>query len=336
MTSRSAASPSASPGPGPRDPGPAIDVRALTRKFGDFTAVDQVSFQVGKGQIFGFLGANGAGKSTTIRMLCGLLEPTSGTALVGGIDVGRDPEGVKRHIGYMSQKFSLYEALTVDQNIRFFGGVYGLRGAHFDERRAFVLDMAGLRGREKTVTRSLSGGWRQRLALGCAVLHEPPIVFLDEPTGGVDPVSRRQFWDLIGNLASTGVTVLVTTHYLDEAEHCHRLAIIHRGQMVALGSTHELKSVFAERPILEVQSARPVEAMAVLDGLPEIEKTSIFGTTVHAVLRDAGVVPAAIRATLEVRGVPVTAVGPVTPSLEDVFLDVVERTERDRRGGQAA
>ncbi len=215
---------------------PAIDVQRLTRRFGDFVAVNDLSFQVGKGEVFGFLGANGAGKSTTIRMLCGLLRPTSGTALVGGIDVGSDPEGVKRHIGYMSQKFSLYEALTVDQNIRFFGGVYGLSGPRFEERRQFVLDMAGLRGREKTVTRSLSGGWRQRLALGCAVLHQPPIVFLDEPTGGVDPVSRRQFWDLIGNLASTGVTVLVTTHYLDEAEHCHRLAIIHRGQMVALGS----------------------------------------------------------------------------------------------------
>ncbi len=301
-------------------------------------AVNDVSFQVGRGEVFGFLGANGAGKSTTIRLLCGLLQPTSGTALVGGIDVGSDPEGVKRHIGYMSQKFSLYEALTVDQNIRFFGGVYGLSGAQFDERRAFVLDMAGLRGREKTVTKSLSGGWRQRLALGCAVLHQPPIVFLDEPTGGVDPVSRRQFWDLIGNLASTGVTVLVTTHYLDEAEHCNRLAIIHRGQMVALGAAHELKRVFADRPILEVQSNRPVDAMAALERLPEVEKTSIFGTSVHAVLRHAAFTPDQVRAALEAQGIPVTAVAPVTPSLEDVFLDVVEQKEREQvaRGGQAA
>ena len=183
-------------------PGPvAIDVQHLTRRFGAFVAVNDVSFSVPQGEVFGFLGANGAGKSTTIRMLCGLLKPTSGTALVGGVDVSRDPEGVKRQIGYMSQKFSLYEALTVDQNIAFFGGIYGLRGGTFEERRAFVLDMAGLRGRENTVTRDLSGGWRQRLALGCAVLHEPRIVFLDEPTGGVDPVSRRQFWDLIGTLA---------------------------------------------------------------------------------------------------------------------------------------
>ncbi|MBP7777947.1 MAG: ABC transporter ATP-binding protein [Acidobacteria bacterium] len=314
----------------------AIDVQHLTRRFGAFTAVDDVSFQVAKGAVFGFLGANGAGKSTTIRMLCGLLRPTSGMALVGGIDVGRDPEGVKRHIGYMSQKFSLYEALTVDQNIRFFGGVYGLKGAHFDERREFVLDMAGLRGRETTVTRALSGGWRQRLALGCAVLHEPPIVFLDEPTGGVDPVSRRQFWDLIGTLASTGVTVLVTTHYLDEAEHCHRLAIIHRGQLVALGSAPELKSVFADRPIFEVQSPRPVDAMAALEQLPEIEKTSIFGTTVHAVVGRAGVPPSQVQAALEAKGIPVTAVSPVPPSLEDVFLDVVERREQGEGGGQAA
>ncbi len=315
---------------------PALDVQHLTRRFGDFIAVNDVSFQVAKGEVFGFLGANGAGKSTTIRMLCGLLRPTSGTALVGGINVGSDPEGVKRHIGYMSQKFSLYEALTVDQNIRFFGGVYGLSGAQFDERRDFVLDMAGLRGREKTVTKALSGGWRQRLALGCAVLHQPPIVFLDEPTGGVDPVSRRQFWDLIGNLASTGVTVLVTTHYLDEAEHCNRLAIIHRGRMVALGSAHELKRVFADRPIVEVQSATPVDAMAALERLPDVEKTSVFGTSVHAVLRRADLTPEQLRSSLEGSGIQVQALGYVTPSLEDVFLDVVEGAEQRERGGQAA
>jgi ABC-2 type transport system ATP-binding protein len=314
----------------------AIDVQRLTRRFGSFTAVDGVSFQVEKGEVFGFLGANGAGKSTTIRMLCGLLKPTSGTAHVGGLDVAKDPEGVKRSIGYMSQKFSLYEPLTVDQNIRFFGGVYGLGGGRFAARRAFVLDMAGLRGREKTVTRDLSGGWRQRLALGCAVLHEPPIVFLDEPTGGVDPVSRRQFWDLIGTLAAQGVTVLVTTHYLDEAEHCHRIAIIHRGQMAALGSAPELKRVFADRPILELQTAQPVQAMAALERLPDVEKTSIFGTAVHAVLRSQGVRPDDVRAALEAQQIAVTGVSAVEPSLEDVFLDVVERTEKQTHGGHAA
>ena len=190
----------------------AIEVKNLTRRFGNFVAVNDVSFEVRAGEIFGFLGSNGAGKSTTIRMLCGLLQPTSGTATVGGIDVIRDPEGVKRRIGYMSQRFSLYEALTVDQNIAFFGGVYGLKGDRLASRRDFVLEMAGLRGRERELTRSLAGGWRQRLALGCAILHEPPIVFLDEPTGGVDPLSRRRFWRLIDTLAASGVAVVVTTH----------------------------------------------------------------------------------------------------------------------------
>src|SRR6188508_3535268 len=263
----------------------AIVVEHLSRRFGDFIAVDDVSFDVRQGEIFGFLGANGAGKSTTIRMLCGLLRPTSGTATVGGVDVARDPEAVKLRIGYMSQKFSLYEALTVDQNIRFFGGVYGLEGERFARRRAFALEMAGLVGREKTLTKELAGGWRQRLALGCAILHEPPIVFLDEPTGGVDPVSRRQFWRLIDHLSQQGTTVLVTTHYLDEAEHCHRIAVMNAGKLAALGTTHELKRVFSGRPIMEVQAPSAVAAMRALEQLPEVEKTSLFGTAVHAVLR---------------------------------------------------
>lgn len=305
---------------------PAITVADLTRRFGDFLAVDRLTFEVREGEIFGFLGANGAGKSTTIRMLCGLLTPTSGTATVGGIDVRRDPEGVKRRIGYMSQRFSLYERLTVDQNIRFFGGIYGLRSARLDERRRFVIEMAGLGGREHTRAAELPGGWRQRLALGCAILHEPPIVFLDEPTGGVDPVSRRRFWDLINQLAAGGVTVLVTTHYLDEAEHCHRLAIIHAGRLAALGTTNELKTVFQDRSILEVRAANPVDAMRLLDAMPEVEKTSVFGTSVHVVLKPGA---AADRRLLEDRltrsGVPVSAIAPVQPSLEDVFLEVVQQ-----------
>ncbi|MFA5909078.1 MAG: ABC transporter ATP-binding protein [Vicinamibacterales bacterium] len=303
----------------------AIDVRGLTRKFGDFVAVNDLSFSVKQGEIFGFLGANGAGKSTTIRMLCGLLKPTSGTALVGGVDVSRDPEAVKRRIGYMSQRFSLYEPLTVDQNIRFFGGIYGLSGERFAARRKFVLAMAGLDGRENTLTRDLPGGWRQRLALGCAILHEPKIVFLDEPTGGVDPLSRRRFWDLIGSLSSNGVTVLVTTHYLDEAEHCHRLAIIHAGKLAAMGTANELKQVFTSRPILEIQAAHPVAAMDALDRLDSVEKTSLFGTAVHAVMRSAQTSPAMLAAALAGAGVDVRGIDPVSPSLEDVFLDVVER-----------
>jgi ABC-2 type transport system ATP-binding protein len=294
--------------------------------FGDFVAVDDVSFDVRRGEIFGFLGANGAGKSTTIRMLCGLLRPTSGTAMVGGVDVARDPEGVKLQIGYMSQKFSLYEALTVEQNIRFFGGVYGLEGDRYGRRRDFAIEMAGLKGRERTLTRELAGGWRQRLALGCAILHEPPIVFLDEPTGGVDPVSRRQFWRLIDHLSRQGTTVLVTTHYLDEAEHCHRIGVMNAGRLAALGTTRQLKEVFTGRPIVEVQTPSAVGAMRVLDAMPEVEKTSLFGTAVHAVLRSAEVGPDRIAAGLRAGGIDATRVEPVEPSLEDVFLDLVERT----------
>jgi len=304
----------------------AITVTDLTKRFGDFVAVDRLTFDVAQGEVFGFLGSNGAGKSTTIRMLCGLLKPTSGTGTVGGVDVSRDPEGVKRRIGYMSQRFSLYESLTVDQNIRFFGGIYGLDRARFEARRRFVLDMAGLNGREHTRAADLAGGWRQRLALGCAILHEPPIVFLDEPTGGVDPLSRREFWSLIDRLSASGVTVLVTTHYLDEAEHCHRLAIIHGGRLAAIGTTDDLKRVFAGRAIVEIRAANPVETMRSLDRMPGIEKTSVFGTAVHAVLEgDARDAVATLTQRLEAAGVEVTSVTVVEPSLEDVFLEVVEQ-----------
>lgn len=331
MTARQASSPEAKPLRG--DPAAsgspvgaaAIDVRGLTRRFGDFVAVDSVSFTVRPGEIFGFLGSNGAGKSTTIRMLCGLLRPSDGTAIVGGVDVNRDPEGVKRRIGYMSQRFSLYERLTVDQNITFFSGVYGLSRARAAERRDFVLDMAGLRGREAALTATLSAGWRQRLALGCAILHEPPIVFLDEPTGGVDPLSRRQFWRLIQRLADSGIAVLVTTHYLDEAEHCDRVAIIQAGRLAALGTVEELKGTFAGRPILEIRAPRAVDAMRALDGMPEVEKTSIFGTAVHAVLRSPDTGAAAIAARLAQQGIELRSCTAVPPSLEDVFLDVAEK-----------
>ena len=303
----------------------AISVVDLTRRFGDFVAVDRLTFDVRPGEIFGFLGSNGAGKSTTIRMLCGLLKPSSGTATVGGIDVTRDPEGVKRNIGYMSQRFSLYEPLTVDQNISFFGHIYGLRGAALEQRRRFVIEMAGLQGREHTRASDLAGGWRQRLALGCAILHEPAILFLDEPTGGVDPISRRQFWRLIGQLSASGVTVLVTTHYLDEAEYCHRLAIIHGGKLAAIGTTDELKHVFADRAIVEIQAPNPVEAMRALDQMPEVEKTSLFGTAVHAVLTSARADAVnALERRMTAAGVPPAGLSLVPPSLEDVFLDVVD------------
>jgi ABC-2 type transport system ATP-binding protein len=306
---------------------PAIDVRDLTRSFGAFRAVDGLSFEVERGEVFGFLGANGAGKSTTIRMLCGLLAPTAGTATIDGIDVGRDPEGVKRRIGYMSQRFSLYELLTVGQNIRFYAGLYGLDGARFERRRAFALEMAGLQEKEHVLAGTLAGGWRQRLALGCALLHEPAILFLDEPTSGVDPVSRRDFWRLIDGLSAGGTTVLVTTHALDEAERCDRVAIIHAGRLAAIGTVTALKRTFADRPIVEVRADDAVGAMARLDALPFVEKTSLFGTAVHAILRDRGTSADEVRQALT--GLPGLRVDEVTPSLEDVFLDVVDRAESE-------
>jgi ABC-2 type transport system ATP-binding protein len=303
----------------------AISVRDLTRRFGAFVAVDHVTFEVERGEIFGFLGANGAGKSTTIRMLCGLLKPTSGTALIDGVDVSVQPEEVKLRIGYMSQKFSLYELLTVDQNIRFFGALYGLTDDQIASRKKFVLEMAGLTGRENTKARDLAGGWRQRLALGCAILHEPQIVFLDEPTGGVDPVSRRKFWRLIEDLSRQGVTILVTTHYLDEAEHCHRIAIISAGKLAALGTSQQLKQIFADRPIVEIHSSRPVDVMRALEQMAEIEKTTIFGTAVHAVLKPGIADTDLLKDRLQRLELDVSAIDRVMPSLEDVFLDVVEK-----------
>jgi len=309
----------------------AIEVRQLTRRFGAFVAVDNLSFDVRRGEIFGFLGSNGAGKSTTIRMLCGLLRPSSGAARVGGVDVARDPEAVKQRIGYMSQRFSLYELLTVDQNIQFFGGVYGLDASRLAERRRFVLEMAGLAGRESALARDLSGGWRQRLALGCAILHEPSILFLDEPTGGVDPLSRRQFWRLIDTLSQQGVTVLVTTHYLDEAERCHRVALIHAGRLAVLGTTTEVKGIFKDRAIFEVRAPDAVAVMRALDAMSDVEKTSLFGTAVHAVIRSRSIDAAALEQRLRAEKLLLHGVVEVLPSLEDVFLDVVEKA-----GGAAA
>jgi ABC-2 type transport system ATP-binding protein len=312
-----------------RTPGPAIALRELTKRFGDFTAVDHVSFSVGEGEIFGFLGANGAGKSTTIRMLCGLLTPTSGTGLVLGIDVARDPEGVKRRIGYMSQRFSLYDDLTVVQNVRFFGGVYGLKGAEARDREAWALQMSGLEVKETRLTGELPGGWKQRLALACAVLHRPRVVFLDEPTSGVDPISRRRFWRLIDDMAAEGITVFVTTHYLDEAEYCHRLALIHAGRLVAEGTVSELKEVFAGRAVLEVVAPRVGEALESLGEAPWALETSVFGTRVHVVVEDAEEGRRRVDALLNEEGNPPSSVARILPTLEDVFIHHVERAEAE-------
>ena len=311
-----------------------IAVKALTKTFGGFTAVDAVSFEVGRGAIFGFLGANGAGKSTTIRMLCGLLDPTSGTATVGGFDVGREPEKIKKVIGYMSQKFSLYEDLTVGENIRFFGGVYGLSKKTVDSRLPWVLEMAGLKGRERSLTRTLSVGWKQRLALGCAVLHEPEIVFLDEPTGGVDPASRRRFWELINELSERKVTVFVTTHYLDEAEYCNDIRLIHAGRIVAGGSPRELKDQVIRNPILEVSSDRTVDALEALRNEPWVLETSIFGTSLHVSVAAEEEGRGLIRERLAKEGIFPERVDRIVPSLEDVFIHKIEEQSGHRKTGE--
>ena len=315
---------------------PAIRVQDLTRRFGSFVAVDSVSFDVPAGSVFGLLGANGAGKSTTIRMLCGLMAPTAGTATVDGVDVGRSPEAVKRRIGYMSQRFSLYDDLTVEENIRFFGGVYGLARSPLESRLRETVSMAGLEGRERVLARELSGGWKQRLALGCALLHRPGIVFLDEPTGGTDPLSRRAFWDIINELSGGGTTVLVTTHYLDEAEYCNDMVLMHEGRIVAQGSPRALKEMAITGAVFEVECADPVGGMAALRREPAAVETAIFGTLMHVSVEREEDFPQALEA-LQEAGIRVFRWARIVPSLEDVFIRLIdrqdERGERPHRSG---
>ena len=308
-----------------------VEVQNLEKRFGTFRAVAGVSFAVRRGEIFGFLGPNGAGKSTTIRMLCGLLAPTAGTGRVAGFDIVRETEKIKTRIGYMSQKFSLYDELTVEENIDFYSGIYCLTKAKKIERKDWVLDMAGLRDHRRSRTGELSGGWKQRLALGCAVLHEPPILFLDEPTSGVDPNSRRQFWDLIYNLSERGVTVFVTTHYMEESEYCDRLGIIYRGELIALGTPRELKTQHMPEAVLEIDCARPNDAMAVIERLPEVKEVALFGKGLHALAVDADAGIRAIRTALSAGDFALARIERVAPMMEDVFVSLIEA--RDRAGG---
>ncbi|HXH28013.1 MAG TPA: ABC transporter ATP-binding protein [Candidatus Polarisedimenticolia bacterium] len=300
----------------------------LVKRLGAFTAVHDLSLEVRSGEIFGLLGSNGAGKTTAIRMLCGLLTPTSGTARVLGTDVARDPEQVRRGIGYMTQRFSLYADLTVRQNLRFFGGVYGLPATRQADREAWALQMAELQGKEDRLAGDLPGGWKQRLALACAVLHEPRVLFLDEPTGGVDPISRRVFWNLIDDMADQGVTIIVTTHYLDEAEHCGRIALMHAGRLAALGTVQELKEVFAGGAILEVTCPRFLEALERLEAASWVREASVFGTSLHLVVEQADEARRLTLELLEADGNRPAAVERVVPSLEDVFIHYIETQER--------
>ncbi|MFZ0419430.1 MAG: ATP-binding cassette domain-containing protein [Candidatus Sulfotelmatobacter sp.] len=294
----------------------------LVKQFGDFVAVDRINLEIRKGEVFGFLGPNGAGKSTTIRMLCGLLTPTSGRAQVAGYDVGREPESVRQNIGYMSQKFSLYNDLKVIENIRLFAGLYSVPANQLRERIEWVLEMANLKGQENLITATLPGGWKQRLALGCAVLHKPPVVFLDEPTSGVDPISRRQFWDLIHHMAEEGVTVFVTTHYMEEAEYCNRLALIFRGQIVALGTPSELKQKSMKGELFVVECEPLGSALEVLQSAPDVIDAAVFGNALHLVVRDATVAIPQVKKYLSDRSITVGRVEKIHPSLEDVFVSL--------------
>ncbi len=295
----------------------------LVKRFGDFIAVDHVSFRIGRGEVMGFLGPNGAGKSTIIRILCGLLRPSAGRVLVAGIDVVKDPERVREHIGYMSQKFSLYRDLTVEENLRFFGGIYRVPRNELAERMRFAINMAGLGGREKALVATLAGGWQQRLALGCAVLHRPPILFLDEPTSGVEPTSRRRFWDLIHTLAADGVTVLVSTHYMDEAEYCHRAALINQGRIIAIGSPDALKqtALGGELLLLECDALGPT--LAALRQAPGVIDASVFGNALHVLVGDAGRSLTELPAYLATKALPPSRVERIHPSLEDVFVQLI-------------
>jgi ABC-2 type transport system ATP-binding protein len=309
----------------------AVRVENLEKRFGDFIAVNRVSLEVGRGEVFGFLGPNGAGKSTTIRMLCGILRPSGGTGTVAGFDILTETEKIKSNIGYMSQKFSLYEDLTVEENIDFYGGIYRIAPERKRERKEWAITMSGLEDRRKSRAGTLSVGWKQRLALGCAILHEPPILFLDEPTSGVDPVSRRRFWDLIYDLSGKGVTVFVTTHYMDEAEYCDRLGMIYRGELIAMGAPHDLKSRFMRDDVLEVLCDRPPEAMDIIESAahPAVKETALFGKGLHVVAADGGAATRFIRELLEENGIGVENVEKIVPSLEDVFVSLIETRDRD-------
>jgi ABC-2 type transport system ATP-binding protein len=311
------------------DIGSSVVVEKLVKRFGSFVAVDRIDLEVGIGEVFGFLGPNGAGKSTTIRMLCGLLKPTSGRARVAGYDVSRKPEMVRQNIGYMSQKFSLYNDLKVVENIRLFAGLYSVPSNNLKERIDWVLEMANLKGQENLITGTLPGGWKQRLALGCAVLHKPPVLFLDEPTSGVDPITRRQFWDLIHQMAEEGVTVFVTTHYMEEAEYCNRLALIFRGKIVALGTPSELKRNSMKGELLFVECAPLGDAVEALQAAPGVMDAAVFGNALHLVVEDAAVAAPHLEKYLAERGIAVSRMEKIRPSLEDVFVSLTTGREAE-------
>ncbi len=308
----------------------AVEVVELEKKFGDFTAVNRISFEVGEGEIFGFLGPNGAGKSTTIRMLCGILRPTSGRGNVGGFDINKEQEKIKQIIGYMSQKFSLYEDLTVEENINFYSGLYNIKGREKKSRRDWIIQMAGLENFGDRLTRTLSVGWKQRLALGCAIIHKPKILFLDEPTSGVDPISRREFWDMIKQMAKDGVTVFVTTHYMGEASNCDRLALIYRGELAAIGTPDELRTNYMKGFVLKISLPGPEKWLDRLSKLDFVSETALFGTDIHVVVPDVEVSIGNLNKFLKQQGCANFKIEEVEASLEDVFVSLIESSGREK------
>ncbi len=320
----------------------AVEVHELTRAFGSFIAVDHVSFDVAPGEIFGYLGPNGSGKSTTIRMLCGLLTPTSGTARVLGYDIASQPEAIKQRIGYMSQRFSLYNDLTVQENLEFYANIYELPRASQRQRIAELIAMANLTGREREQVANLSGGWKQRLALGSAIVHRPKMLFLDEPTGGVDPVSRRDFWDLIYTLAQQGTTIFVTTHYMDEAERCQRIGFMYNSKLIALGSPDELKHSAMQGELLEIalqpayRGTALLDTLELLDQLEGVLEAAPYGDLIHVVVPSAQAAIPQVRARLAGQGIDVESIAPIEPSLEDVFISLVLARQQAERAAAGA
>lgn len=311
------------------DNGIAVKVNGLEKKFGDFIAVNQVNFEVKKGEIFGFLGPNGAGKSTTIRMLCGIISPTSGAGTVGGFDIIKEQGKIKEHIGYMSQKFSLYDDLTVEENIDFYGGIYKLSKGQKQERKDQIIELAGIQDFRRSLTKNLSGGWKQRLALGCAIIHKPNIIFLDEPTSGVDPITRNNFWDIIRKMASEGVTVFVTTHYMDEAEHCNRMILIYKGTIIAMGTPEQMKTNFMKNDILQISVTAAQGWSERIKKVPRVLEVALFGANIHAVVEDAAAAEASIKKLFLEAAVEDFKIEKIPPSLEDVFVSLIESYDKE-------
>jgi ABC-2 type transport system ATP-binding protein len=311
--------------------GIAVKVENLEKRFGDFIAVNRINFEVKQGEIFGFLGPNGAGKSTTIRMLCGIYTPTAGSGEVGGYDIVTQQHNIKQHIGYMSQKFSLYDDLTVEENVDFYSRIYGISKNEREKRKDETIELAGIKEFRKNLTSTLSGGWKQRLALGCAIIHQPKIIFLDEPTSGVDPITRSNFWSIIKAMASEGKTIFVTTHYMDEAENCDRMCLIYRGTMIAMGSPQEMKTKIMKNDILEIIVAQAENWVERISKLESVKETALFGVNIHAVVHEAKQAQEAIKNIFEKDGIRQYSINKIMPSLEDVFVSLIENYDEEHK-----